>query len=479
MERNRKRLADRAFVWRNTSIDRRSGAILALLAIPFLGGCAEAMDADLVIRGGTVIDGTESPPRLADIFVQGDRIVLVGPPGTRSTSDAREVDASGRYVIPGLVDGHVHFSRGAPLPRRPDETDLVLRRLVEYGVTSILQMGATGGGVDSIRMLRTQASGAQPWPTIYGSGGHLTVLGSHPIYTLFPPPIRAAVDSMALVTPTSEPLDLDGFGIGLSVVRGPEAVSKAVERRASGGMDFVKITIESGPTPFGDNHPQMSLEMTRQVVEEAADRGLPVVAHTTSLDELEVALLGGAAGSVHAVRNLPLPDSAMAAQMAGRGFFVMPTLVLYSEPDLSDPYLLRTVQEEELAALSSPRFLDRFGRLRCCAPLAQVLENVGMLHRAGVPILLGTDTGNPLVFPGYSVHDELRLLVAAGLSPGAALQAATTRIAELIGQLDEFGTLEAGKRADLLILRGDPLADISNTRTVETVVLRGHVLGSP
>jgi imidazolonepropionase-like amidohydrolase len=244
-------------------------------------------------------------------------------------------------------------------------------------------------------------------------------------------------------------------------------------------MDFVKITIESGPTPFGDNHPQMSLEMTRQVVEEAADRGLPVVAHTTSLDELEVALLGGAAGSVHAVRNLPLPDSAMAAQMAGRGFFVMPTLVLYSEPDLSDPYLLRTVQEEELAALSSPRFLDRFGRLRCCAPLAQVLENVGMLHRAGVPILLGTDTGNPLVFPGYSVHDELRLLVAAGLSPGAALQAATTRIAELIGQLDEFGTLEAGKRADLLILTGDPLADIANTRTVETVVLRGHVLGSP
>lgn len=284
---------------------------------------------------------------------------------------------------------------------------------------------------------------------------------------------------MARAIPISDPIDLGEMGIGLSVVRSPEAISKAVARRASGGMDFIKITIESGPTSFGDNHPQMSLETTQRVVAEAEDHGLPVLAHATSLDELETAFRGGATGVVHAVRNLPLPDSALAAQLASGGFFVMPTLVLYAEPNLSDPYLLQSVSGQELAALSSPGFLARFGRLACCAPLDQVLENVGALHRAGVPIVLGTDTGNPFVFPGYSVHEELRLLVAAGLSPEAALQAATVRVAEMLGKADEFGTIEVGKRADLLVLIGNPLADIANSRTIDTVILRGQVLSLP
>lgn len=437
------------------------------------------MVADLVVRGGTVVEGTGAAPRVADVFVQGERIILVAPPGTREAPEAREIDASGRYVIPGLVDGHVHFSRGAPAARRPNETDEVLQRLVHYGVTSLLQMGGTAGGVDSIQALRARARRGEALPTIYGSGGHLSILGSHPIYTIFPPPVRARVDSMARATAMDEPIDLDGMGIGLSIVRSPEAISKAVERRAVGGMDFIKITIESGPTPFGDDHPQMSLETTRLIVDEARSFGLSVLAHTTSLDELETALRGGARGIVHAVRNFPLPDSAMAAQMAERGFFVMPTLVLYSEPELTDSYLLQSVSAEELSALGDPKFLSRFGRIACCSPLDEVLENVGMLHRAGVRIVLGTDTGNPFVFAGYSVHDELRLLVSAGLSPEAALQAASVRAAELLGKANEFGTIEAGKRADIVLLTGNPLSDIANSRTVETVILRGRVVTRP
>jgi imidazolonepropionase-like amidohydrolase len=455
---------------------KTSPRLAALASVLLACGCSEAIDSDLVVRGGTVIDATGDPPRLADVFVREDRIALVAPPGQRARPGSEELDARGRFIIPGLADGHVHFSLGAPMPRAPDETERVLERLVHYGVTSILQMGATGGGADSILGLRSRQAAGELLPTIYASGGHLTVLGSHPIYTVFSPEVRRRVDSLAAATPLDRPVDLDEMGIGLSVVRTGPSVVEAVRRRGQDGMDFIKITIESGPTPFGDDHPQMSLETVRAVVREASRQRLPVLAHVTSLDELRTAFDGGASGVVHAVRNLPLPDSALARQMAQRGFYVMPTLVLYDRPDLSDKYLAETLSQQEVRALTNPDFLARFGRLDCCADLDLVLRNVEMLHRMGVPIVLGTDTGNPFVFPGFSVHAELELLVAAGLSPEQALQAATIRLAEMLGEADEFGTLEAGKRADLLILRSDPLLDIRNSRTIESVILRGQVV---
>jgi imidazolonepropionase-like amidohydrolase len=97
------------------------------------------------------------------------------------------------------------------------------------------------------------------------------------------------------------------------------------------------------------------------------------------------------------------------------------------------------------------------------------------MYRAGVPILAGTDTMNPQCFPGFGLHDELALLVSAGLSPLAALQAATRNAAEFMGQLDRRGTIEVGKTADLVLLDKDPLADIHNTRSIQAVVLRGKL----
>jgi imidazolonepropionase-like amidohydrolase len=97
------------------------------------------------------------------------------------------------------------------------------------------------------------------------------------------------------------------------------------------------------------------------------------------------------------------------------------------------------------------------------------------MYRAGVPILAGTDTMNPQCFPGFGIHDELALLVDAGLSPLAALQAATRNAAEFMGQLDRRGTIEVGKTADLVLLDKDPLADIHNTRSIQAVVLSGKL----
>jgi hypothetical protein len=100
---------------------------------------------------------------------------------------------------------------------------------------------------------------------------------------------------------------------------------------------------------------------------------------------------------------------------------------------------------------------------------------VGLMYRAGVPILAGTDAMNPQCFPGFGIHDELALLVDAGLPPLAALQAATRNAAEFMGQLDRRGTIEVGKTADLVLLDKDPLADIHNTRSIQAVVLGGKL----
>lgn len=455
--------------------------LAALLVVVLLASCSPVPEADLVITGATLIDGTGAAPREGTtIVIRDGRITTVVPDGAVTPpGGATHIDAAGRHVIPGLADMHFHFSLGAPLPRRPDETEVVLERALYHGVTTVLQVGGTDASAGKIRELRAQrAAGELDAPYIYGTGGHLTLQGTHPIYTIFPPDVQEAADTIAAATPVDEPANLYPLGIGLSFVRTEEAAREAVRERAEAGMHAIKITVESGPTPFGDNHPQMSVEMIRAIVDEADRHGLPVFAHVSSLDELEAALEGGAAGILHAVRNDPLPDASTADRMAAAGFVMVPTATLRARPvPLDDPFLLETVSDEEVAALSDSAFFDGISpRWECCAAFEDLQANLAMHHQRGVPVVVGTDTGTPYTFPGYSVHRELELLVEAGLSPMEAIAAATRHAASMIGRDDEFGTIEAGRRADVLILGADPLEDIRNTRSLEVVISDGQVV---
>lgn len=459
--------------------------ILTLLLLPILMfGCmktSQEPETELVITSAILIDGTGTPPqRDVSINIRDGRITDITTAGKTDIPDeARVIDAAGKYVIPGLADMHVHFSLGAPLKRRPGTTEAVLARKLYYGVTSILTLGTSDAWTESIQELRAKCSaGELHAPYIYGTGGHLTLQGTHPIYTIFPPAVREAADSIATETPMSEPVNLYSLGVGLSFVRTQEAARKAVQERAVGGMDAIKITVESGPTPIGDDHPQMPVEMIRAIVDEATLYGMPVLAHVTSLDELENTMEGGAAGVVHAVVNYPLSDEVHADEMTASGFSMIPTLVLFVEPgSFDDPFLRETVSDEEIAALEDPDYIERRRqRWECCAALDDLLANMGMLHERGVGVAVGTDTGNPYVFPGYSVHKEIELLVQAGLTPMEAIRAATQRAVESIGKNDDFGTIEPRKRADLLILGENPLDDIRNTRSLETVIAEGKVI---
>jgi imidazolonepropionase-like amidohydrolase len=477
-------------------------AVCAAVSCQPSGQGQTSTPGDLAIIGATLIDGTGAPPRPATtVVIRDGRIAEVAPDGTVRLREGTDIiEAAGKYVIPGLADMHVHLSLGSPMPRRPGTTETVLARELYYGVTSILAIGMNDASTESIQDLRARrANRMLEAPYIYGTGGHLTLLGTHPVYTISPPDVRRFADSMAAETPLSEPVNLYPLGIGLSIVRTEEAARKAVRERAEGGMNAIKITVESGPSSFGDDHPQMSVEMIHAIVEEAREHGLGVFAHISSLDELEATLDGGAAAAVHAVWDIPYPDSAHAAQMVAANFSMTPTLSLFvgrfslgyrdESIQLDDPFLRQTLSDEEVESLRDAGYIDRLRRIArsIVGPgrdpaeaigdrIAGLLANVGMLHDRGVRIVVGTDTGNPYVFPGFSVHQELELLVRAGLTPMEALEAATRRAAEMIDAGNEFGTIEPGKRADLLVLGGNPLNDIRNTRSLETVIAEGRVV---
>lgn len=452
-------------------------AVLAVLLCCLLGASAQAQPTTIALRGATLIDGTGAPPQAATtILIRDGEITAVTPDDEAEVpAGARVIDVSGQYVIPGLADMHVHFASGGRVARDPQTPDRVLRQLLSYGVTTVLNVGATGGGAgDIVRLREKQASGTLTAPHLYATGHLMTVPGSHPTSTIMRLPDGADPETYAWSRR------------GVAVVETPDDVRDVVRSHAEQGMDGIKIVVESGPLGFGDDHPQMSPALIQAAVDEAAEFDLPVFAHVSSTDELEDAVEAGVRGLAHAVVHLPLPGPEHWTAMREKNVFYVPTLAIYGailsarwreESALRQPFLEAGIPEKTIRSMVGWRHpaweTPQSERSRAWKAVLQSLDEA---HEAGVALAFGTDTGNPFVFPGYSAHVELELMVQAGLTPMEALIAATRRPAEMLGKADIFGTIEPGKRADLLVLDADPLEDIRNTRTLELVIRGGEVI---
>ncbi len=442
----------------------------------------------IVIDGGTLIDvvtGGINPD--SRVVINGGVITHVGR-DVDIPAGAMVIDAAGKYIIPGLADMHVHFSLGLPQPRIDDETKIVLHRLLYYGVTSVLNLGASDGSSDNIKTYRQLIDATSiAGPYIYGTGGHINIPGTHPIETIFPPHVRDFADKLVLETPLDSPADLTAIGIAISLVRTEAAARKAVRERATGGMNAIKITIERGPTEFGNHHPIMPDSIITAIVDEAEKYGLPVFAHVSSLVEFEAARRCGVSGIVHAVAEPPYPSVSAIAEMVRSNFYVMPTLALYEtfiryledEQLLNDSFLLNAITDNEISIYRDAGFLDAVPEdsLKLWRWYnEQTIASIGDMHEAGVNIVAGTDVGNPMVFAGWAIHLELQKLVDAGLSPLEALRSATIRAAAMISKEMEFGSIEVGKRGDVLILDANPLENIANTKRISTVIANGRVV---
>jgi len=449
---------------------RRTASWIAGCAIVLHGTAATAAPAPLHASSVAIVDvgivdverGRTIGPRT--VLLDAGRIAAIVAPGdARIPAAALRIDGRGRFLVPGLVDMHVHLF-AIRSRRAPAEWSLPL--YIANGVTAVREMNADAASVAIARHWRSEVdAGERIAPRVVAAG--IAVQGQSPA----------------------------------------EATAE-VEAAADAGADFIKVYSEVPAAHW------------RAILAAARARSLPVAGHVPAgvslleaaaagqrSDEhlmqayeacstLETRLLGQRDGldpealvawrDAQEARALEAFDARtctrIGKQVAATGQVQVPTLVLpHAEANRardpqSDPrwrYLRgdeRARWQRILADLATHP--DPLARRR--ADVSRRI--VAALHRAGVTMLAGTDAPMPGVYPGYALHEELALLVEAGLDPAEALRAATLAPARFLGIEADAGSITVGKRADLVLLDADPLADIRNTRRIDAVLLGGRVL---
>jgi imidazolonepropionase-like amidohydrolase len=403
------------------------------------GGAAANAPSEpaLLIRGARLFDGERLGPA-RDVLVRGARIAEVGS-GLAAPATTEIVDARGLVLLPALIDAHVHaFSTEA------------LQQSAALGVTTVLDMGVTATSVTA--GLKQQASRVDSGlADIRFAGYAVTCPRGHGTEYPGPP-----------VPTVSAPADAEPF------------VARLVEE----GVDYIKIIYTAGldlpPEVAARAFPSISKETMAAAVAAAHRHGKLAVAHINARRGARDAVDAGVDALVH-LFNDKMPEPDFGATAAAHHLFVVPTLSaihcgaaagaeLAAEPELA-PFLPTDVAQRLQRSSRSPKVIP------CDDHFAEAA--VRSLVEAGVPVLAGTDAPNPGTSYGVSVHGELERLVHAGLTPAAALAAATSVPARVFG-LDDRGRIAPGLRADLLLVRGDPSADIRATRAIVAVWKEGR-----
>ena len=404
--------------------ERRISVILTL-AIAIVSTSLAAADAgaqDLVLTNARVVDvndGTISEP--ATVIVEDGRITAITESAADTPDGAATIDLMGRYLAPGLLDGHVHVSSAADA-----------RRALHTGVTTMRSMG-TSHYVD-VGMRELQAAGQLEAPQYLAAGYHVR------------PP---AAEAFFLDHPELSHM----YG---SEVRGEEAVRAMTAAIVSRGVDFVKTNAtERAGLPDTDPRKQFySVAELRAIVDEAAAAGIPVAAHAHGDGGARDAVEAG----VRSIEHGTYMSRETLALMAEKGAFVVPTIAIVS--DLTIPG-----GDYDNAVLN----------VRGRHMLPRVREMARNAHELGVKIVAATDTGYGPESTTTLAH-ELIELVGIGMTPLEALRAATTTAAELFGLTGQVGAITPGLEADLIVLERNPLDDIGVVQDVLMVVSDGKVV---
>jgi imidazolonepropionase-like amidohydrolase len=374
---------------------------------------------DLVLIGGTLLDATGAPPLPdAAVAILDGRIAFAGPAAELAYSaDTPVRNAAGATILPGFVNAHAHISGLSA-----DD----LRRWPRAGVTTVRDLA---GPLDERISLREQlrAGGDPTLPRLLVSGPIVTVAGGYPF---------AVSDSR--------------LRVAAQAVSGPVDAAAQVGALADAGVDLVKISV-SGRTDV--SWPELSDAEIAAITEAARARGLRVSAHVDRSAALRRAVLGGITDAAHSPRDR-VPDEVFRL-MVERGVTMTPTIAVY-----------------EALALSRGKAVDW---RRLTQPV--LYDNLRRFVAAGGTLALGDDYGGVPGMPVGMPMDEIRHWLAAGLTPQQIIEAATRGSATSAGLADQLGTVEAGKRADLLVVWGDPLADISALGRPALVLRGGQIVG--
>ncbi len=410
------------------------------------------------------------------ILVREGKIAQIfrgGAPSAKSLN-AIEIEAAGKTLLPGLIDVHIHL--GAPGGVYEDQKKyadgkLTERRLQSYLYSGITSVKSTGDWIDSVLEIRDKQRRNEILASeLFAVGPLFTAEGGHPTQMLEFMPGRMKETGKA------------------QFVRLPKTAEEArrmVRDLKTRGVDGIKGVLESG---YSDKPmTRMEVKLLAAVCGEARAQSLPCVVHTSNPKDIEDAMEAGADGVEHGSVWDPIPD-ALLRRMAEKNLYYDPTISVFEGvrmlrdgdfKSLDDSLLQQAVPLDLLQ--STKRVFSSAESRKGFAPypvnVPGAMENLKRVFAAGIPVVTGTDAGNPMVFHGPTVQMEAELWVKAGVPAKDALIAATRTASRLLGQGHRIGTIEVGKQANLLVVDGNPLEDVSALRRVSMVMLRGERVG--
>lgn len=420
---------------------------ITLLAAPSL-----AQEATLVVENGRVIVGDGTVLERGSVVISEDRVLSVGEERLDAPG-ARRIDARGKTVLPGLIDTHVHLLMEGIASQPGSDAELQvfvqedlparLRAFLESGITAVM---STGDFWPAIREVRESVrAGALTGPRVFTAGPVFTAPGGHP---------AAGVVCGPWEDREANPWCREHIA---AVVDDREQVRDAVARLARQGVDHVKMV-------YDDRHPpgveKLKAELVGEIVRAAHDHGLRAYAHISEIRSATQAVEAGLDGLVHIplVPAEPGDRERLVRLMRDGGVTASTTLVGFDEL-IAD--FRRAGNESVVEGLTRELELSQ----RMLVVLAEGDDRL---------VALGTDT--PHLPPGDAYHREIRLVAEAGLTPSQIIRAATRNAAGHIGREEELGTLEPGKLADLIIVDGNPLEDLTALQRVKLVVRGGEVV---
>lgn len=398
-------------------LNRTAILLSCIIAAPALGQSAPARPAQTLIRNVTVFDGIQKQVGRS-VLIAGSKIVDVNYRG-KILPTMRIVDGRGKTLLPGLIDSHVHAYAG--------QDDALL-----FGVTTQLDMFSPPSATRAVRDRMARGDNAA-MSDVFTSGYLATVPKGHGTE----------------------------YGLPVPTLTRPEEADAWVQARIAEGSDYIKIVDEPG-TVIGRAVPTLDLPTIRALVVAAHKRGKLAVVHAQTLATSTESIEAGANGLVHLFADKD-GGAAFARLAKDKGAFIVPTyavLEVFSGRSgtatlLSHPALSGLLPKQAVDTVRQSFGVDRSARLDGIEA-----ANLAALAKAGVPILAGTDAGNPGTWYGLSLHREMDLLVKGGLSPMQALSAATAAPAKAF-RLTDRGRIAAGLKADMVLVEGDPTRTIS------------------
>ncbi len=401
----------------------------------------------LLIHDVALIDGTGRPPvEGVSVLVQGDRIVRIVRGRIEGMPDVRRIDGKGKYLIPGLIDVHIHLE-GSDAP--PAVGIRSLQGFLYSGFTAVFD---AGNDPDFIFGLRArERAGAIVSPRIYATGGVVTAPGGH------------------------------GGGPGAALIDSwPEAI-RALDAHIARQPDMAKFTFDEHGWGTRPLIPLLDAEVMAKAARYFNDHGIRTTVHISHEYRARQAIAAGLNTLAHPIIQGPVSD-AFVRLMASTRTPMASTLTigegysrLVEHPEFLDQPLYRAVYDSALIGRLKTTVRDDYARrawttwMKVMTPVAQ--ENLRLINAAGGVIALGSDQSS-----GPASHRELELMVNGGIPAVAAIRIATLNAAIFLGKERDLGSVEEGKLADLVLLSADPLADIRNAERIDLVIKGGAVV---